>query len=72
MQSRAGQVGSGDWPFETRASYDMDTFTRIVYVVSKQPFAFVFCIVELPAAELADVSVCSQGALQAQALVIPK
>lgn len=24
------QVGSGDWPFETRASYDMDTFTRIV------------------------------------------
>jgi hypothetical protein len=24
------QVGSGDWPFETRPSYDMDAFTRIV------------------------------------------
>ncbi len=27
---RIFQVGSGDWPFETRAGYDMDTFTRIV------------------------------------------
>jgi hypothetical protein len=24
------QVGSGTWPFETRASYDIESFTKIV------------------------------------------